>query len=746
MTPGSHNRLPKGAARHDRLWWLLAVFGVGLALRLLHVWQIHGAPFFDLKLGDAQAYDLWAQQIVGGNWIGTDVFYQAPLYPYFLALVYATLGSSVLTIRLVQAVISAASCVLLADTGWRLFSRRAGIVAGLLLACYPPAIFLDTLVQKSVLDLFFLCLALWLLSRLMAGPRRAWAWWLGVSLGCLMLTRENASILVPPVLLWIALQRPLPSATRLRLAGLLLAGLAVVLLPVGIRNFAVGGEFYVTTSQFGPNFYIGNNPAADGTYKSLRPRRGKAAFERQDATQIAEQAMGRSLTPAEVSGYFTDQALAFIRSNPGRWLQLLWRKFVLTWNTTEISDTEDQYTYARWSWPLKLGVVWNLGVLAPLGLLGIWITAGDWRRLWILHVMLAAYVASLILFYVFARYRFPMVPFLVLFAAAGLVDLRRFWHGGSRAATAGCAAATVAVAVFCNWPLIPRNRLEAVTAYNVGVGFNEQNRTPEAIAQFKDAIALDPGLAVAHNDLGLAYGSQGQLAQATTELAAAVQLDPTYSRAQNNLGVVLGQQGHLNEALMHFREAVRLDPEYAQAHNNLGQMLAAQGQIDDAVREYTLAADFDPSYAEPLLNLARLRERQGRFDEAEDSYRKAIERQPDAVGPHVELAQVLARTDHLNEAISQFERAATLKPDDPIIRNNFGILLAQAGRLDAAAEQFERAIQVAPGRADTHNNLGIVLARQGQLAAAAAEFKRALVIDPSYTEAQRNLERIGGKP
>ena len=55
----------------------------------------------------------------------------------------------------------------------------------------------------------------------------------------------------------------------------------------------VGGGFYVTTSQFGPNFYIGNNPGADGTYQSLRFGRGAPEYERQDATELAERALGR---------------------------------------------------------------------------------------------------------------------------------------------------------------------------------------------------------------------------------------------------------------------------------------------------------------------------------------------------------------------------------------------------------------------------------------------------------------------
>ena len=74
----------------------------------------------------------------------------------------------------------------------------------------------------------------------------------------------------------------------------------------------VGGGFYVTTSQFGPNFYLGNNAHADGTAQSLRVGRGSAEYERQDAVELAEHALGRRLTPAEVSQYWTDRALTFM--------------------------------------------------------------------------------------------------------------------------------------------------------------------------------------------------------------------------------------------------------------------------------------------------------------------------------------------------------------------------------------------------------------------------------------------------
>src|SRR5688572_32982536 len=144
----------------------LIIFAVALTVRLIHIWQIRSSPFFDVLMGDAHGYDQWAQRLAAGDWIGADVFYQAPLYPYFLGVIYAIVGRDLLVVRIIQAVIGSASCVLLGMAGARLFSTRAGLIAGLALASWAPAIFFDALLQKSVLDMFFVCLALYLIARL----------------------------------------------------------------------------------------------------------------------------------------------------------------------------------------------------------------------------------------------------------------------------------------------------------------------------------------------------------------------------------------------------------------------------------------------------------------------------------------------------------------------------------------------------------------------------------------------------
>ena len=72
------------------LAWIL--FAVAFAVRLVHIGQIRPSPFFDVLLGDAHGYDAWAHRLAAGDWLGTEVFYQAPLYPYFLGVLYAAAG------------------------------------------------------------------------------------------------------------------------------------------------------------------------------------------------------------------------------------------------------------------------------------------------------------------------------------------------------------------------------------------------------------------------------------------------------------------------------------------------------------------------------------------------------------------------------------------------------------------------------------------------------------------------------
>jgi tetratricopeptide (TPR) repeat protein len=652
----------------------LGIFVLAMLVRLLHVWQMQGAPVFDMRFGDSGVYDAWAREIAAGDWVGDEVYWYAPLYPYLLGAVYALFGDDGWIVRLVHVLIGSTGCLLLAEAGKRLFSPPAGLCAGVILALYAPAIFYDGLIHKPGLVMFLLCALLWIMSRgieLGAGPLPALA--LGAVLGLLVLSRENTLIFLPVLLAWLLL--PTLGGRRGRVVPVLafLLGLALILTPVALRNRIVGGELHLTAANFGDNFYKGNNEQTDGTYVPLRSLRGSPEFERLDAVEIAQREMGRELTPSEVSRYWTSQALEYIRSHPLDWLKLMARKLFLVWHATELGDTEDLYTYSDRSAVLRMTRhVFHLGIMAPLALLGIWVTWDRRRTLYPLHLMLVLYPATVILFYVFGRYRYPVVALLVLFAAAGIAESGRFFRAASRVKLAACLVTMVLALIACNWPTELQDKVRAATLYNVGVWLDEHpDRLQQSISYYEDALRLRPESPRTLYNLGNALKRQGDLERAEARYRQALQQQPSMAGALNNLAECIEARGAINEAIEYYRRAIASDPDIFEAYNNLGLALA----------------------------------RRGDSDEAASVLREAIRIRPHDAVLHYNLGNVLVQQGRLQEAVTVYRRALTLDPGNARIYNNLGYALAARGYLEEAAAAYAEALRLDPDYAEAAANL-----------------------------------------
>ena len=603
---------------------LALVFLVALIIRLIHVWQLSGAPVFVHLMGDSRGYDEWAQRVAAGDWLGSGVFYQAPLYPYVIGTLYALFGRDLLFVRLVQAVVGAGSCALVAAAGMKWFGRRPGIVSGLLLAAYAPAIFFDALIQKSVLDgLLVAALLLALAVREDSGVGRPVL--SGVLLALLVLSRENAIAWLPVVVMtvWVRSRRRLPSTL------VAVAATVLVLAPVAVRNLAVGGELHLTTSQVGPNFYIGNSASATGTYVPLKPDRGSFEHERQDATDIAEASVGRRLRASEVSSYWLRQGLDWIQADPGAWFRLTGRKLLLLLNGTEAADTEDIATHAEWSIPLRVTATFlHFGALAPLAFLGMWLTRRRWREFWPLYALSGVFALSVIGFYVMDRYRYPLIPVLVLFAGPAVVEAVAYWKTHARWDRAGMVLLFVTALIVCNWPLQSSTDMQAVTHYNIGIALVEAHQEDQAEVQYRTAIALQPALAGPHTNLGGLLGARGNRAEALSQCREAVRLGPDSSSAHVNLGVVLGSLGKTDEAVAALTRALELDPRNADAHYNLAKAFMALGQTEPAMDHLRETIRLQPSRSQAYNNLGVLLCSEGHLTEGIEQLRTAVRLDP----------------------------------------------------------------------------------------------------------------------
>jgi tetratricopeptide (TPR) repeat protein len=688
---------------------LAGVFVLALAVRAMHTAAIGGAPFSRLLIGDGLGYDRWAASIAAGDWIGKETFYQAPLYPYALGALYATTGRDPMTIRWVQAALGALACVFLALAGRRWLSERAGLAAGAILALYPPAIFFDGLVQKASLDNLLMCALLAVLGVYAVSGRAALLSAVGIVLGLFALTRENALVFLVILVAWLPFHlagRALKD--RVLAIGLMAVGVAVVLVPVGLRNRAVGGDFLITTSQAGSNFYIGNHEGATGRYLPIRPDRETYAVERIDATEVAENAVGHRLTPGEVSSYWWSRSFAWIRAHPGAWIALLAKKAFITWNRAELPDSESLEVYADHSPVLgALGAVFGFGVLVALAAPGM---ALSWRaspRPILLYLMLFGFSAAVGVFYVFARYRFPMVPILALFSGATLVaafDAARA-KIGQRPRPSTLVAAILGVAVACIPPIVPSVGSRRLAYVNLGLGFADAGNHEAAATFYRKAIQIAPRVAAPHRELAVALIAAGKIDEAAAELETALRLDPKLAAAHDDLGSLLGKRGDLAGAEREFREAFGIDPSRSSTAANLGSVTLAQG----------------------------------RAEEAAGWYRKAIEFAPGQSAYHYQLSVAYADLGRIEEASTQLELTLRLDPSSAAAHDDLGVLMARRGNLAGADVHFREAYRIDPGRPSTLFNLGGVAVEQGRFEEAVAWYRKSIAAKPDSVDARLSL-------
>ncbi|MBI4937962.1 MAG: tetratricopeptide repeat protein, partial [Nitrosomonadales bacterium] len=174
-----------------------------------------------------------------------------------------------------------------------------------------------------------------------------------------------------------------------------------------------------------------------------------------------------------------------------------------------------------------------------------------------------------------------------------------------------------------------RELYRAGDCYNAGNALREQGRLDAAIGSYREALAIRPDYAEAHNNLGVALSDLGKRDEAVVCYRKALAIRPGYAEAHNNLGVVLNDLGKHGEAANCYQRALALDPGFAEAHFNLGNALKEQRKLGEAAVNYRKALALRPNYAEAYHNLGYALKDQGKVGEAMESFRRALALKPD---------------------------------------------------------------------------------------------------------------------
>jgi tetratricopeptide (TPR) repeat protein len=165
-------------------------------------------------------------------------------------------------------------------------------------------------------------------------------------------------------------------------------------------------------------------------------------------------------------------------------------------------------------------------------------------------------------------------------------DVQRTIDGCTRALDRGVLSDRLAAMVLNN----RANAYGAMAAYDL------------AIADYDQAIAIEPTYTHGYFNRGATHLEAGRLESAISDFNEALQIDPGLVAAFVNRGRAKLQSGLLDQAIDDFTAALALEPQSAISHNNRGVAFRRKGQIDRAVADFEAALKLDPTYGTALNN------------------------------------------------------------------------------------------------------------------------------------------------
>jgi len=591
----------------------------------------------------------------------------------------------------VQVALGTAATALIYVAAREWFGTRAAWLAGGLSALTGLFTFYESLLLQAALDPFLTaassaCLAL----GLKRGDRR-WYILAGLAFGVQTCNRPNVAVPAALVALLLLVTR------RWYPAAVFTAGLLLALTPVTLRNIVVSDYWSpVTSSQGGLNFYVGNNPLSDGTYRPVPEITPDISGQQEDTRRVAEQAVGHHLDDSGVSWYFYGLGLKWMREQPRAAAKLFAYKLSLAFSAGYIWLNYSYPFFAYDARTLLRVLVVGPWLLIPLGLVGLAVAPNRRRLDYLIWAsFIPAYALAIAVFYVTDRYQLPVLVPLCVSAGAAL----DFFVGAvsARRLAVLAVATTVFFAVFAwvNRPL----RLDDGIA-------EERTRMAErmvTLGRYEEgeqwaarAAQVHPRPGAVHFRLAQWLLVHDQSAAAIAHFQKAIEFDPSQPIADYALGETFLDAERPKEAIAHLRRALEAGVRVDQAGYDLVRALGATG---DRVAAVGVLREVRPARADDATRWAALGQLGNQLQEpdlAEMFCRQALAARPDFAPAHAQLGLSFNMRSRWADAARELEEAIRLEPRDANAHIELAIADASMGRQPDARLHIQQALQLEP--------------------------------------------------
>jgi len=266
-----------------------------------------------------------------------------------------------------------------------------------------------------------------------------------------------------------------------------------------------------------------------------------------------------------------------------------------------------------------------------------------------------------------------------------------------------------------------------------------------ALADHTQAIRLDPNYAMAYNNRGNTYNNKGDFNRAIADLTQAIKLNPNFVLAYYNRGNAYNNKGDYDRAIADYAQTIKLNPSHFDAYNNRGIAYDNKGDLNRAIADYTQAIKLNPNLVDAYYNRGNAYVYKGDFNRAIADYTQSIKLDPNYGMAYYNRGITYHSKGDADKAIADFTQTIKLNPNDSNAFFNRSIVYLERGDYDRTIADCTEVIRIEPDPADAYINRGYAYFGKKNYDQAIADYEAALRIDPDNALAKENIEEARQK-
>jgi len=536
---------------------LFLIFFLAICLRIFYLIYYNSLPDWNQLTVDNYYHYNWAVNFANGNFFGDTTYFRAPFYIYCLGILYLIFGVSIWIGRIFGFLVGLCSILMTYLIGKKAFDYKTGLLAAFIHAVYPVSLYFEAELLLDPLFMLLLQLTIYRLLIWIENKTPGNAGLTGFFMGIAALTRPTILVWTALLLLLIIIYRKDITQWYKQVLFFVLA-LFIVISPVTIRNLIIADDPVLIASQGGINFYIGNNPDADGV-SAVMPEPMGHNWQISQISHIAEKETGRVLKSGEISSFWLSNAVEWIVENPGDFIGLYLKKLYFNILNREISNNRDLNQFFQTIPILKYNPV-SFGILLAFTVAAILLLWRDNKTLRLLTLLLIIYILAGSLFFFNSRFRLPMLPFYFIFSAAGLIMSYNYIKNKS-------SKRVILIAILS---------LTLFISYYPVVSLSKSNSPQTLMAK------------------GNYYFAQGDYENSLRYNREAYKVDSLFPEVNLNIGTCFLKSGTIDSAQFYFQQETEIHPFRDKAYTNLASLKYLDHKYPESIELAYTAIKYNP--------------------------------------------------------------------------------------------------------------------------------------------------------